>query len=75
MRNNYINDLAEALSNNHAALMVGSGFSKNADKISMTTKEFLNWNELSDMFYTSIYGEMNNSGKEYCSSLFFCYDC
>lgn len=69
MRNNYITDLAEALSNNHAALMVGSGFSKNADKISMTNKEFLNWNELSDMFYTSIYGEMNNSGKEYCSSL------
>lgn len=69
MKNKYIIDLAEALSNNHAALMVGSGFSKNAEKISMSNKEFLDWNQLSDKFYTSIYGENDNSGKAYCSSL------
>ena len=69
MINKYITDLAEALSNNHAALMVGSGFSKNAEKISMSNKEFLDWNQLSDKFYTSIYGENDNRGKAYCSSL------
>ncbi len=69
MKNKYLADLAEALSNNHAALMVGSGFSKNADKISLTAKKFLDWNELSDMFYSSIYDEDSNVGKEYCSSL------
>lgn len=69
MINKYITDLAEALSNNHAALMVGSGFSKNAEKISMSNKEFLDWNQLSDKFYTSIYGENDNKGKAYCSSL------
>ena len=41
---NYIREIAEALSENHAALMVGAGFSKNAEKIAATEKTFLNWN-------------------------------
>ena len=54
---NYIREIAEALSENHAALMVGAGFSKNAEKVSITDKKFLNWNELSDLFYETVYGK------------------
>ena len=52
----YIKEIAEAMSANHAAVMIGAGFSKNADKISSTDKWFKNWNELSDMFYETVYG-------------------
>lgn len=41
MNMNYIREIAEALSENHAALMVGAGFSKNAEKVSITDKKFL----------------------------------
>ena len=57
MNMNYIREIAEALSENHAALMVGAGFSKNAEKVSITDKKFLNWNELSDLFYETVYGK------------------
>ena len=39
MNMNYIREIAEALSENHAALMVGAGFSKNAEKVSITDKK------------------------------------
>lgn len=66
---NYIKEIAEALSENHAALMVGAGFSKNAEKVSITDKKFLNWNELSDLFYETVYGKEDGPGKQYNSSL------
>lgn len=69
MNMNYIREIAEALSENHAALMVGAGFSKNAEKISITDKKFLNWNELSDLFYETVYGKGEEPGKQYNSSL------
>lgn len=64
----YINEIAEALSAGHAAVMVGAGFSKNADNISSTDKYFKNWNELSDEFYNTLY-DKDGPGKEYNSSL------
>lgn len=69
MINTYIRDISEALAQGHAALMVGAGFSKNAKRINATDKRFLDWKELSDLFYTSLYGEKDGPGKEYCSSL------
>ena len=69
MVNTYIRDISEALVQGHAALMVGAGFSKNAKKITATDKRFLDWKELSDLFYASLYGEDGGPGKEYCSSL------
>lgn len=68
MINTYIRDISEALAQGHASLMVGAGFSKNAKKITATDKRFLDWKELSDLFYTSLYGE-SGPGKEYYSSL------
>ena len=69
MNQNYINEIAESLSESHATLMVGSGFSKNADKVTVTDKMFLNWNELSDLFYHTLYMENDGPGKEYNNPL------
>lgn len=68
MNRTYVTDIATALSEKHAALMVGAGFSKNAEKLSATDREFLNWTELSDKFYDLVY-ENSKTGKKYCSSL------
>lgn len=68
MNRTYVTDIATALSEKHAALMVGAGFSKNAEKLSATDREFLNWTELSDKFYDLVY-ENSKTGKRYCSSL------
>ena len=65
----YILEIGQALAENHAAVMVGAGFSKNAEKISADGREFLNWNQLSDLFYEKLYGDSKYPGKNYCSSL------
>ena len=47
----YINEIADALAEKHAAVMVGAGFSKNAEKLTVSQEKFLDWNELTDKFY------------------------
>lgn len=64
-----IKEIAEALAEHHAAVMVGSGFSKNAEKIGVTENEFLDWNQLSDIFYEKIYGTNEYPGKKYSDSM------
>ncbi len=53
----YILEIGQALADDHAAVMVGADFSKNAEKISTAGREFLNWNQLSDLFYEKLYGD------------------
>ena len=65
----YIIEIGKALADGHAAVMVGAGFSKNAEKVNAEGREFLNWNQLSDLFYESLYGNDDYPGKNYCSSL------
>lgn len=45
----YMIEIAKALAENHAAVMIGAGFSKNAEKIGVTDNTFLSWNQLSDL--------------------------
>lgn len=45
----YIKEIADKMRNFRASIMVGAGFSKNADKNMPTDKTFLNWNELGDL--------------------------
>lgn len=60
----YLDDIAEKLWTNHAAIMVGAGFSKNA------SSKFPSWNELGDIFYEKLYGEKPASNKvRYCNVL------
>ena len=68
-KNNIFLEIGQALADDHAAVMVGAGFSKNAEKISTAGREFLNWNQLSDLFYEKLYGDSEYPGKNYCSSL------
>lgn len=68
MNKKYMKEISEALAEKHAALMVGAGFSKNAEKISVVDKYFMNWNELSDLFYEQLYDDSQSPGKAYNSS-------
>nr|HPJ13063.1 SIR2 family protein [Caldisericia bacterium] len=54
----YLNEIAERLWTNRAAIMVGSGFSKNA------STEYPDWNQLGDIFYERVYG--TKPGPEDC---------
>lgn len=65
----YIKEIGRALAAKHATVMIGAGFSKNAEKIGVTKNEFLNWNQLSDLFYEKLYGTSTFPGKEYNNSL------
>lgn len=65
----YMIEIAKALAENHAAVMIGAGFSKNAEKIGVTDNTFLSWNQLSDLFYEKIYGASEFPGKDYNNSL------
>lgn len=53
----YLNEIAERLWSNHAAVMVGAGFSKNALKSNPSSKDAPNWNELGDIFYEKLYNK------------------
>lgn len=69
MNKTYMREISKALAEKHAVLMIGAGFSKNAEKISVVDKYFMNWNELSDLFYKQLYGDSQSPGKAYNSSL------
>ena len=65
----YINEIAFALTEKKAAVMIGAGFSKNAMKVNKSDAFFMNWNELTDLFYKELYGDSETPGKNYNSSL------
>ncbi len=54
----YLNEIAERLWAGRAAVMVGAGFSKNADH------GFLDWNQLGDLFYLKAHGVKPDSNKQ-----------
>lgn len=53
----YLREIADRIKQGRAAVMVGSGFSKNAVKCRNTSKEFLDWSQLGDIFYKKLYGK------------------
>ena len=64
-----IKEVAGALAEHHAAVMIGSGFSKNAEKIGVTENKVLDRYQLSDIFYEKVYGANTYPGKNYSSSM------
>jgi hypothetical protein len=56
-------EIANRLWSGHGAIMIGSGFSKNAQIRSTTTKTFPNWNELGDCFYKKLHGEFPTANQ------------
>lgn len=61
----YLDEISVRLENGRAVAMIGAGFSKNAVKAAATDKQFLNWNELGDVFYKKIYGKVPDEGRMY----------
>ncbi|MEA5428679.1 SIR2 family protein [Arcicella lustrica] len=65
----YLEEIAHRLYANHAVVMIGAGFSKNAEPNEATHKRFPNWNELGDIFYKKLNGEDNSQNKKYLNVL------
>lgn len=65
----YIKEIADKMRNFRASIMVGAGFSKNADKNMPTDKTFLNWNELGDLFYEKVHGKKPDIEVKYLNVL------
>ncbi|HAC21358.1 MAG TPA: hypothetical protein DCF91_04565 [Porphyromonadaceae bacterium] len=57
----YLSEIADRLWSGHASIMVGAGFSKNAQKANYSTKSFPTWNELGDIFYEKLYAQKPNA--------------
>lgn len=65
-----LDGIANRLFTNHAAIMIGAGFSKNAISGNSACKKFPDWNELGNIFYEKLYGEGKNAPrKEYLNVL------
>ena len=58
-----LDEVAECLWSNQAAVMVGAGFSKNA------SAGFPDWNQLGDIFYEKIHGNKPDDKKRYLNVL------
>lgn len=65
----YLNVIAERLWSDHAAVMIGAGFSKNAKKTNPSQKDFPNWNDLGDIFYRKIHNKEPGSNERYLNVL------
>jgi hypothetical protein len=64
-----LDEISERLWSGHASVMVGAGFSKNADQISSSSKPFLSWYELANVFYTKLHGCEPLSKEHYLNPL------
>ena len=65
----YLKEIADKLFSNHAAVMVGAGFSKNAIPNSPCTIKFSDWNELGDIFFEKLNGEKPSKKDKYLNVL------
>jgi hypothetical protein len=65
----YLHEIAERLQTRHASVMVGAGFSKNAEG-NNKSKKFLSWNELGDKFFDKLNeGCTHKKKKEFLNPL------
>ena len=65
----YLNEIAKRLWSRHAAIMVGSGFSKNAKSNDSLCSGFPDWHQLGDLFYEKIHGCKPDSDCKYLNVL------
>ncbi len=59
-----LDEIVERLLSNHAAVMVGAGFSMNALKSSPEVKGFPGWADLGDAFYKKVNGKTPDQGHD-----------
>ncbi len=65
----YLAEIAERLWSGHAAVMVGSGLSKNAKKSDASARDFPDWSQLGNVFYEKIYGKQPDDKQHYLNAL------
>ena len=61
----YLNEIAERLFSGHAAVMIGSGFSRNAQPRAGSSSEFPDWAGLGDLFYEKLHHKPPDAGAKY----------
>ncbi|WP_151737044.1 SIR2 family NAD-dependent protein deacylase [Paenibacillus tengchongensis] len=64
----YLKQITESLKSNRCAVLVGAGFSRNADSGSLFAPTFPTWNELADTFYEKLHS-VKPAGTQYLSPL------
>ena len=65
----YLGEIAERLWLGNAAVMVGSGFSRNAKPLNSKSGPLPNWQELGDVFYQELHGQFPGDEARYLSLL------
>lgn len=63
----YLNEIADQLWSNNAAVMVGAGFSRNAKPVGPTSASFPSWQELGDHFFEKLHGQRPSEKSRYLS--------
>ena len=65
----YLDEIAGRLWSYRAAVMVGAGFSQNAEPVGSVSESFPNWRGLGDLFYEKLQGTPPNEDARYLSLL------
>ena len=65
----YLDEIADRLWSNNAAVMVGAGFSRNAKPVSPASASFPTWQELGDVLYRKLHGRAPPEKARYLSLL------
>ena len=63
----YLNEIAERLFSGHAAVMIGSGFSRNAQPRGGSSPQFPDWSGLGDLFYEKLHHKRPDAEAKYLS--------
>ena len=63
----YLNEIAERLFSGHAAVMIGSGFSRNAQPQGGSSRQFPDWSDLGDLFYKTLHHKRPDADAKYLS--------
>ena len=63
----YLNEIAERLFSGHAAVMIGSGFSRNAQPRGGSSPRFPDWSGLGDLFYEKLRRKRPDAEAKYLS--------
>ena len=65
----YLDEIADRLWSNNAVVMVGAGFSRNANPVTSASASFPSWQELGDIFYRKLNGRLPKDEARYMSLL------
>ncbi|WPU94671.1 SIR2 family protein [Mucilaginibacter sabulilitoris] len=65
----YLKEIADRLWSKHAAVMIGSGFSRNAVKNDHTKHDFPTWSGLGDLLYEKLHGRRPGASETYLNIL------